>query len=487
MAQRFSDHVRAHLTLGLPLIGSHVAQMAIGVTDTVMLGWYDVEALAALVLANTAYMALFLFGSGFAFAVMPLVSSAAEQGDETRVRRVTRMGLWISLGFALAVLPVLWFSAPILLALGQDPELSQGAQDYLRIMGWGVIPALSVMVLKSYLSALERTKVQLAVTLAAALANVVVNYALIFGNWGFPELGIRGAAIASLVVQAVSVAALAAYAIRQFPSHRLFQRVWRPDWEALREVTAMGWQIGLTVLAEVGMFTLSSILIGLLGTVALASHGIALQLASISFMVPLGLSNAATVRAGRAVGRADASGLRAGARAAFALGVGWAVLAAVLFVLLPEFLVSLYIDPDEPLRDEIVALGRALLLMAALFQLADATQVNALALLRGMHDTRAPMWMAAGSYWLIGAPAAWALGLPLGFGAVGVWAGLVLGLSAAAVPLSASFRRRTSRLGATASARPGGRLGARSPRPRHRGEPPAGQRTTGVLSVAPQP
>ena len=173
MAQRFSDHVRAHLTLGLPLIGSHVAQMAIGVTDTVMLGWYDVEALAALVLANTAYMALFLFGSGFAFAVMPLVSSAAEQGDETRVRRVTRMGLWISLGFALAVLPVLWFSAPILLALGQDPELSQGAQDYLRIMGWGVIPALSVMVLKSYLSALERTKVQLAVTLAAALANVV--------------------------------------------------------------------------------------------------------------------------------------------------------------------------------------------------------------------------------------------------------------------------------------------------------------------------
>lgn len=453
MAQRFPDHIRAHLTLGLPLIGSHVAQMAIGVTDTVMLGWYDVEALAALVLANTAYMALFLFGSGFAFAVMPLVSSAAEQGDETRVRRVTRMGLWISVGFALAVLPVLWFSAPILRAMGQDPALAAGAQEYLRIMGWGVIPALAVMVLKSYLSALERTSVQLIVVLGAALANVAVNYALIFGNFGFPELGIRGAAVASLLVQAISVMALGAYAVRQFPTHKLFQRVWRPDWEALREVAVMGWHVGLTMLAEVGLFTLASILVGILGTVALAAHGIALQLASISFMVPLGLSNAATVRAGRAFGRGDAEGLRAGARAAFSLGVGWAVLAAVLFALLPEFLVSLYIDPDEPLRDEIVAQGRVLLLMAALFQLADATQVNAMALLRGMQDTRAPMWIAAASYWLIGATAAWGLGIALGYGAPGVWGGLVVGLSAAAIALTTRFWRRSGEIGGAA---PGG-------------------------------
>ena len=444
MAQSFSSHVRAHLALGLPLIGSHIAQMAIGVTDTVMLGWYDVEALAALVLANTAYMVLFLFGSGFAFAVMPLVSSAAEQGDHTRVRRVTRMGLWISAGFALAVLPLLWFSAPLLTALGQDPDLAADAQSYLRIMGWGVIPALAVMVLKSYLSALERTKVQLLVVLTAALANVAINTLLIFGNWGFPELGIRGAAIASLAVQAISVIALAGYATRQFPSHRLFHRLWRADWEALREVAAMGVQVALTVLAEVGLFAFSSILVGLLGTVALAAHGIALQLASISFMVPLGLSNAATVRAGRAFGRGDAKALRAGAKAAFLLGVGWAAVAAVLFMLLPEVLVSLYIAPDEPLRAEIVALGRGLLLVAALFQLADATQVNAIALLRGMQDTRVPMWIAAASYWAIGASSAWALGIWLGFGAVGVWGGLVSGLTAAAVALTARFWLRSA-------------------------------------------
>ena len=445
MTQGFASHARAHLALGLPLIGSHMAQMAIGITDTVMLGWYDVEALAALVLANTAWMVLFLFGSGFAFAVMPLVSSAAERGDTTRVRRVTRMGLWVSTGFALAVLPFLWFSGPLLVWLGQAPGLAAAAQDYLRIIGWGIVPALAVMVLKSYLSALEHTRVQLFVTLAAAAANVAVNYALIFGNWGAPELGIRGAAIASLTVQVVSVAALAAYAVRRFPDHRLFQRLWRPDREALREVATMGGHVGLTVLAEVGLFSFASLLIGLLGTVALAAHGIALQVASISFMVPLGLANAATVRAGRAFGRGDMQTLRDGAKAAFGLGLGWAALAMVAFVALPDLFISLYLDPAEPLRDEIVAMGRGLLLMAALFQLFDATQVNAISLLRGMHDTRGPMLIAATSYWLVGAPAAWVIGFGLGYGAQGVWLGLVLGLGAAAVLLTTRFWRRSAR------------------------------------------
>ncbi|RME15759.1 MAG: MATE family efflux transporter [Alphaproteobacteria bacterium] len=444
---RFRTHVRAHLALGLPLVGSHLAQMAIGVTDTVMLGWYDVEALAALVLANTLYMVLFLFGSGFAFAVMPLVSAAAEQGDETRIRRVTRMGLWISTGFALGVLPLLWFSGPLLVALGQEPALAADAQSYLRIMGWGIVPALAVMVLKSYLSALERARVQLLVVILAAIANAGVNGLLIFGALGFPELGIQGAAIASLVVQLVSVAALAAYALRSFPAHGLFHRLWRPDPEALREVATMGLQVALTVLAETGLFSLSSVLVGLLGTVQLAAHGIALQLASISFMVPLGFSNAATVRAGRAFGRGDGVALGEGALAALALGLGWAALAMALFLGAPALLVGLFIDPADPLRGEILAAGRRLLFVAALFQFFDATQVIAVALLRGIQDTRLPMWIAAASYWLIGAPAAWAIGVWAGVGAVGVWLGLVCGLGAAAVFLSARFWRRARLVG----------------------------------------
>ncbi|HHC30046.1 MAG TPA: MATE family efflux transporter [Rhodobacterales bacterium] len=438
----FTGHVRAHLVLGLPLIASHIAQMAIGLTDTVMLGWYDVEALAALVLANTFFMVLFLFGSGFAFAVMPLVASAAEQGDETRIRRVTRMGLWASVGFGLVVLPALWFSGPLLRLLGQEPDLAAGAQDYLRVQGWGIIAALMVMVLKSYLSALERTRVQLIVVIVAALANVGVNWVLIFGNLGAPELGIRGAAIASLIVQLISVGALALYGVWSFPSHALFHRLWRPDWEVLREVTRMGLQVGLAVLAEVGLFSFTGLLVGLLGTAALAAHGIALQLASIAFMVPLGLSNAATVRAGRAFGRGDKAALRAGAGAAFSIGLGAASLAAIVFLTLPSLLVGLYIAPGEPLREDILDLGRQLLFMAALFQLVDATQVIAVALLRGMQDTRAPMWIAASSYWLVGAPSAWVFGVALGLGAQGVWLGLVAGLATAAILLTVRFRQK---------------------------------------------
>ncbi|PID35087.1 MAG: MATE family efflux transporter, partial [Rhodobacterales bacterium] len=227
----YRQHARAALVLGLPLIGSHLAQYAVQVVDTIMLGWYGVQELAAVVLAGTFFFTLFIVGSGFSWAVMPLVAAASEAGDDTRVRRVTRMGL---------MLPLLWFSAPILRAMGQAPDLAGMAQEYLRIAGWGMFPALIVMVLKSYLSALERTRVVLWTTLAAAGLNGVLNYALIFGHWGAPELGVRGAAIASLSLQLLSVVVLAVYALRALPEHALFQRVWRPDPEALGEVTRMG-------------------------------------------------------------------------------------------------------------------------------------------------------------------------------------------------------------------------------------------------------
>ncbi len=212
----YRQHARAALVLGLPLIGSHLAQYAVQVVDTIMLGWYGVQELAAVVLAGTFFFTLFIVGSGFSWAVMPLVAAASEAGDDTRVRRVTRMGIWTSVGAAALMLPLLWFSAPVLRAMGQAPDLAGMAQDYLRIAGWGMFPALIVMVLKSYLSALERTRVVLWTTLAAAGLNGVLNYALIFGHWGAPELGVRGAAIASLSLQLLSVVVLAVYALRCF-------------------------------------------------------------------------------------------------------------------------------------------------------------------------------------------------------------------------------------------------------------------------------
>ena len=185
-------HLRALALLGGPLIGGHLAQYAIGLTDTAMLGWYSVEALAAVTIAGTYFFIILLFGSGFAFAVMPMVAEALAREDNRRIRRATRMSLWLSLLYGAVVMPLFWYSEPILLALGQSPEVAADAGIYLQVAGWGIFPALLVMVLKSYLGGLERAQAVLWITVFAAVANAGVNYLLIFGKLGFPELGLMG-------------------------------------------------------------------------------------------------------------------------------------------------------------------------------------------------------------------------------------------------------------------------------------------------------
>jgi len=317
--------------------------------------------------------------------------------------------------------------------MGQDPGTSALAGDYLAIAGWGILPGLMVMVLKSALAALERTGVVLWVTLAAVALNIVINYALIFGNLGMPELGVRGAAIASVSVNVASFLVLALYVQSALPEHAMFSRLWRPDWEALARVFRLGWPIGITNLAEVGLFAASSVMMGWLGTLQLAAHGIALQITSVIFMVHVGLSNVATVRAGQAQGRADGQGLRDGARVVLAVSGLVALGTVVVFLAVPEVLIGLFLSPDDPDRPAVIAVGVMLLAAAALFQVVDAAQVMALGLLRGVQDTRVPMVIAALSYWAVGVPASYVLGFPLGMGGPGIWLGLALGLALAGV------------------------------------------------------
>ncbi|AZL61243.1 MATE family efflux transporter [Tabrizicola piscis] len=438
-----STHARETLALGLPLAGSHLAQMALHVTDVVMMGRYGVVPLAAVVLGASSFFIVYVLGSGFAKAVMPMVAAALGRGDEAQVRRDTRMGIWLSILFGVLVFPVFWWSGPILLALGQNSEVAAIAESYLRLVGLGLVPALVVTVLQSYLSALGRTQIVLWVTLVAVGVNVTVNYALIFGNWGLPELGAQGAAVATVTVQVLSLLALGLYAgllpsLRRF---HLFQRFWRPDWHAMRLVWRLGVPIGLTGLAEGGLFHASALMMGWIGTVELAAHGIALEVAALTFMLHVGLSSAATIRIARFDGRGDRVALKAAAKIAVAISTGVAVASVVLFVSLPEPIVSLFLDLKKPESAAILAYGSVLLMLAALFQLADALQVMALGLLRGVQDTRVPMWLAAVSYWLIGIPCSYVLAFPLGFGGVGLWLGLVVGLVCAAVSLMWRFWR----------------------------------------------
>lgn len=444
---RYRLHIIATLSLGLPLIGSHLARMAIGVTDTVMIGWYGVEALAALVIATSFLMILFFLGMGFGTGVMGLIATSIAKGDETEVRRAARMALWLSGMFSLAVMPLMWWSEPILLALGQTPLTSELSQNYLRIAGWGLLPMLAGLTLNSYLAALERTQVVMWVTVAGIPLNIALNWMLIFGNFGAPELGVRGAAIASLSVQMVQLVMLVAYAawLPMARKYNLFQRFWKPDWQAFFAVARLGWPIGLTMVAEGGLFVASNIMMGWIGTQELAAHGIALQIVSITFMAHLGLSNAATVRIGQAKGRGDSAWMRDAAVTVIALSVAVAAVAIAIYLIFPEFLVQLYLDPTEPQAPAIVAIGAGLLFYGALFQLTDALQVVALGLLRGVHDTKIPMLIAGFSYWIVGMPVAYGLAFVVGIGAPGLWLGLVFGLSCASVLLLLRFWRGHAR------------------------------------------
>ena len=439
VAQSYGEHSRAALKLGLPLIASNLAQFAIHITDTVMLGWYDVTALAAVTLATTAFFVTFIVGAGFAMAVTPLVAAAEEEGDDTQVRRITRMGLWLSVIYGVVfTIPFFW-AEPILLATGQTETIAALAHDYLVIACLGMVPALLVMTLKSYLAALEHTGIILWGTVAAAVMNAFVNYALIFGNWGAPELGIKGAAIASVLLQVVTVGILLVYALKKLPQHQLTRNILKSDWEVFGRVFRLGWPIGLTSLAEGGLFSVSAFLMGWIGELELAAHGIAIQLASLTFMVHIGLSQAATVRAGRAVGRKDEEQLRKGGIAIIGLSAVFALFTVALFLIVPEVLISLFIDPDEPLKGELIRIGVVLLALAALFQVVDAAQVMALGLLRGVQDTAVPMGMAVVSYWIIGVPVSYYLAFVVGLDEVGLWLGLVVGLAVAAVLLMARF------------------------------------------------
>ena len=435
----YPAHAKAVATLGLPLVGGHLAQIAIGVTDTVMLGWYGVDALAAVTLAASYFFVLFLMGAGFAFAVMPMVATFDAEEDEVSIRRVTRMGLWLSIAYSVAIMPIMIWSESLFLFLGQEPTVAADAQQYLRIAGFGMFPWLVAMVIKSYLAALERTQVVFWIAVLATVCNGLINYTLIFGNWGAPEMGIQGAAMASVFTQLVGMLGVVVYAILVLPQHQLFVRFWRADWEMLMRVFRLGVPIGFTGLSETGLFTATAVMMGWLGTVPLAAHGIALQCAGITFMLHLGISNVATIRAGNAFGRGDREHLAKGAYVVFAMSLVAALLTIVGFLLWLEPLVLAFMQPSEPARDQILIIGVGLLAMAALFQLVDGAQVIALGLLRGVQDTKVPMYMAAFSYWGIGMPCSYIFGFVLGYEGIGVWMGLVVGLASAAILLSVRF------------------------------------------------
>lgn len=444
-------HFSATAKLGLPLIGAQLAQMAINTTDVIMLGWLGTTELAASVLATQMFFILYIFGTGFATAVMPLVAQAEGRDDIKGVRRAVRMGIWIAVFYSLITLPPLWYIEEILLMLGQAPDVSLLAKEYMHVAMWAVLPALIAYCLRSFLSAMERAQIVLWAVLIGTVTNAVLNYALIFGNLGAPAFGIIGAAIASLITNVLIAAILIGYTLwhKELQKYELYVRIWRSDWEAFGEVLRLGWPIGIAIISEVGMFSIASIFMGWLGTIQLAAHGIVMQLAALAFMVPLGFSNAGTVRVGRTLARGEITDMQRAAITVTAMALLISSLLAILFLAVPEHLIDLFLDYSNTRAGSVAAYAIPLLLVVAAFQIVDCLQVVASGLLRGMKDTKVPMIIALISYWGLGIPTAYILGIRTELAGLGIWIGLAIGLTAAGIFMNLRFWQSVKKLGIT--------------------------------------
>ncbi|HCL65070.1 MAG TPA: MATE family efflux transporter [Rhizobium sp.] len=440
-ANSWASHIRATLALGIPLIGAQLAQLGIHTTDVVIVGQLGAQSLAAMVIAGQFFFTIFIFGSGLSIAVVPMVAQAYGRGDVVSVRRSLRMGMWAAIAYALLAMPLFFNAERILLALGQKPEVATLAAGYVMIVQFGLLPALLFAVLRALVSAIGRAGIVLYVTVGVLVMNGFLAYGLVLGHFGLPALGMTGAAIVAVCVQWASFLAMVVYiqTREQTRKYELFVRFWRPDWHALWEVVHLGMPISVTVLAEVSLFTAASLLMGRIGTIELAAHGIALQLASIAFMIPLGLSQAATVRIGVAHGRGDYAELVRAAIAVLAIASLIAIAGGILFFSLPRLLSSAFIDTHKPDASAVLDFAVPLVAIAGVFQLVDGLQAIASGLLRGLKDARVPMIIALFSYWPIGFLFAWLLAFPLGFGGIGIWLGFLIGLASAAFLLCLRF------------------------------------------------
>lgn len=444
------DEVRATLVLGWPLILTNLAQTLMTATDVVMMGWLGPDALAAGALGSNLYFGTMIFGLGLTTATAPMIArELGRKGHSVRdVRRTVRQGMWMAAAVSVPIWIVLWQSEAILLAMGQEPPLAKAAGEYVRALQWSLLPFFFFLVLRSFISALERPLWALWAGIAGVIVNAGAAYVLIFGHLGLPRLGLVGAGYATTFADFVIFAMMAAVVLmdRKFRRYHLFGRFWRADWPRFRALWHLGLPIGATLVFEVAVFNAATFLMGLISAAALAAHSIAMQLVSLSFMVPLGLAQAATVRVGRAFGARDKDGIRRAGWTAYAMGVGFMALTAVAMLVAPRALVGVFLDLDAPANLPVVELAVSFLAVAALFQVMDGGQAVAAGMLRGLHDTRMPMVYAGIGYWCIGL----LLGVVLAFQAkmagLGLWIGLAAGLTVVALLLLGRWLRR-ERLG----------------------------------------
>jgi MATE family multidrug resistance protein len=420
------------LRLATPVVAAELGWMTMGLVDLMFVGRLGAEALGGVSIGHTLFFAVTVFGIGMLLGLDYLISHAHGGGRPEDANRSLLHGVYLSLALSAVLMALILLAMPHLHLLGIEEAILAHARPYLFTLTVGMPLLLLFVALRRYLQAIGEVQPIMIALVSANLLNFAADYALVFGNWGFPALGVAGAGWATFASRLyLLLFAVLAIALREkrvttglWSTPRAVERV------RMERMVKLGLPAALQVTLEVGVFSVATILAGRLGTLPLAAHQVALSIASFTFMVPLGVSSAGAVRVGQALGAGDTRRAARSGWTALVLGGGFMLMAAVVFALFPRPFVAAFTDDADVIRA-----GAALLGVAALFQLFDGLQITATGVLRGAGDTRRPMIVGVIGYWLIGLPVGYVLAFPMGGGVLGIWAGLCVGLMVVGVVL----------------------------------------------------
>jgi MATE family multidrug resistance protein len=427
------------------MIMTMVAVIMMETVDMLMIGHLGQNAIAAAALALNGWFIFLLFGIGTLGAVSSLTAQAVAMGDDRGVRRSARQGLWIGLMMGTPFALILQNGESLFIFLGQDPVISHAAQGYLNWMAPVLIIVFVTIPLRLTMASYGVTRPAMLFAWSGVPLNALFNWIFMFGGLGFPAMGLPGAGLATLVVD-IYILVLAILYINftpQFARLQLFVRFWRSDWPRFRQMLSIGLPSGGTWVMEHGLFGATAIMMGWVGVTELAAHQIALQVMSITFMVPFGLSQAATIRVALAAGARDLAAVRLRGRVILETTLVFMLGCAILFWTLGYLFIGFFLSADDPNRAQIIGFGTTFLAIGALFQLFDGVQITAGGILRGLNDTLVPMVLAFLGYWILGIGGAYVMGFVLDFGGVGIWYGLMSGLGFCAITVTVRFWRQT--------------------------------------------
>jgi multidrug resistance protein, MATE family len=429
------SELRATLRLALPMVLVQVGIMAMGTVDTLMVGHVSGNVLAAVALGNIYFFNVSVFGIGTLMALDPLVSQAVGAGDDLSVARATQRGAILALAIAVVTAALLFPSAAVFRAFHQPPEIVGDASSYLVISAIGVLPFFAFVVFRQTLQALGRVTPIVWTIVLANLLNAALNWVFVYGHLGSPPMLARGSAVATVIARWAMAAGLLVFGRKQLLPRLLPLRDDATDRVALWSMLKLGAPIGAQQMLEISAFGGIGLLMGVLGTRELAGHQVAITLAALTFMVPLGVGAAAAVRVGSAIGAGDAPGARAAARAAYICGVGFMCVTALAFLFAPKLLASMMTSDPA-----VIAIAASLIPVAGVFQVFDGGQAVGAGVLRGIGDTRAPLVAMLGGYWLLGLPISIWLGFHTTLREVGLWYGFVASLGVVAIFLLLRIR-----------------------------------------------